>query len=409
MSLQSQPGLLIPHLFRTEFRKIVSALVRKLGLSHLQDAEDIVSETFLIAAETWGIKGIPENPPAWLHQVAKNKAKDYLRRKIHFQDSITPNLKADSQPFEIELNEAIFQDSQLQMMFAICHPNLSPDAQIGLCLRILCGLGIDEIASAFQANKETINKRLFRARESLREIKPVLDISNPTQLQNRVNSVATTLYLLFNEGYASATNSNAINHSICFEAIRLAQILHSNQQFALPQIEALLALMSFHFARFPARADQDGNLIELDNQDQSLWDKRFLNQAQHYLNLSARGNQVTKFHLEAAIAYYHIVGYYFPDRWSQILNLYNQLLQIEYNPQTEINQIYALYKTHGPTAALQPAQKLNLNQNPYFHSLLAELYHQLSQTDKAQYHHSKALNLAPPAQKRMLQNRFRAQ
>jgi RNA polymerase sigma factor (sigma-70 family) len=162
---------LIPHLFRTEFSKITAVLCKLMGMEHMDSAEDIASETFLSAIETWPYKGLPENPTAWLYTAAKNKAKNYIIRHRLFTDKISPQLKAteaNDTRFEIDLSAKNIQDSQLQMMFAICHPSISIEAQIGLSLRILCGFGIDEIATAFLSNKETINKRLFRAKEKLR-------------------------------------------------------------------------------------------------------------------------------------------------------------------------------------------------------------------------------------------------
>src|SRR5258708_34157694 len=163
---------LIPHLYRTEFRKIAAVLCRSLGIEHISIAEDIVSDTLLLAAETWGLKGIPQNPIAWLYTVAKNKAKDLLKRDAIFSQKISPHIQYttdEKHEIEIDLSVKNIEDSQLQMMFAICYPGIPPEAQIGLSLRILCGFSIDEIADAFLTNKETINKRLYRAKEKLKE------------------------------------------------------------------------------------------------------------------------------------------------------------------------------------------------------------------------------------------------
>src|SRR6478609_8404278 len=161
---------LIPHLFRTEFSKITAVLCKFLGIEHIEVAEDIASETFLSALEVWSYKGIPANPVAWLYTVAKNKAKNLLARNQTFSKKIEPQLKRlpqDNEEINIDLSEKNITDSQLQMLFAICNPSISVEAQIGLALRILCGFGIEEIANAFLTNKETINKRLYRAKEKL--------------------------------------------------------------------------------------------------------------------------------------------------------------------------------------------------------------------------------------------------
>ncbi|HEY2720513.1 MAG TPA: sigma-70 family RNA polymerase sigma factor, partial [Chitinophagaceae bacterium] len=190
---------LIPHLFRTEFRKIAAVLCKVFGIDHIEIAEDIASETFLAAFETWTYRGLPENPTAWLYHVAKNKAKNYLHRNSVFENKIMPDLKKTSQQAdldEVDLSTQNITDSQLQMMFALCHPSISTSAQVGLSLRILCGFGIEEIADAFLTNKEAINKRLFRAKETLRNEGIRIELPPSAEIDARLNSVLTTIYLL---------------------------------------------------------------------------------------------------------------------------------------------------------------------------------------------------------------------
>ena len=193
---------LIPHLFRTEFRKITAVLCKHFGIEHIETAEDIASDTFLSAVETWTYKGLPVNPTAWLYTVAKNKAKNYFHRTNIFSERIAGELKRSSiqtEESEINLSEENITDSQLQMLFAICTPSIPSEAQIGLALRILCGFGINEIATAFLTNTETINKRLFRAKEKLRTEKVKIEFPGEAEINNRLETVLTTLYLLFSE------------------------------------------------------------------------------------------------------------------------------------------------------------------------------------------------------------------
>lgn len=216
---------LLPHLFRTEYRKITAVLYKHFGFEHPEIAEDIASDTFLTATEVWGLKGLPDNPVAWLYTVARNKAKDYLRRNKLFAEKITGNLQAayeGSEEIVIDLSDEHIRDSQLQLMFAICQPILPPEAQIGLALRILCGFGINEIADAFLSNKESINKRLFRAKEKLREQNVKIEFPPPSQIGTRIQAVLTTLYLLFNEGYYSSSKDTTLRKDLCLEALRLA-------------------------------------------------------------------------------------------------------------------------------------------------------------------------------------------
>ena len=201
------------------------------GIEHIEVAEDIASDTFLSAVETWSYKGLPQNPTAWLYTVAKNKAKNYLHHNAIFTQKIAPQIKhtsATAQENEIDLSEKNITDSQLQMLFALCHPSIPAEAQIGLSLRILCGFGIDEIANAFLTNKETINKRLFRAKEKLRTEKVQIEFPSATEINKRLETVLTTLYLLFNEGYFSESSNSVLREDLCLEAMRLTYLLIEN-------------------------------------------------------------------------------------------------------------------------------------------------------------------------------------
>jgi len=222
---------LIPHLFRTEYRKIVAVLTKHFGFEQIEIAEDIASDTFLTAAEKWEQKGIPPNPAAWLYYVAKNKARNYLRRNILFTDKIAPILPypvSDSSEADIDLSPENINDSQLQMMFAICHPSIPVTAQIGLSLRILCGFGIEEIADAFLTNKETINKRLSRAKEKLRAERINMEMPALPEMGQRLEAVLTTIYLLFSEGYYSSSANKTLRKDLCLEAMRLCYMLVEN-------------------------------------------------------------------------------------------------------------------------------------------------------------------------------------
>ena len=233
---------LIPHLFRTEYRKIVSVLSKRFGFDQVEIAEDIASETFLSAAQIWGMNGLPPNPVAWLYQVAKNKAKNHLQRESVFDTKIIPELKkgmSDRVEPEIDLSPRNIIDSQLQMMFAICNPVISAEAQIGLSLRILCGFGIEEIADAFLTSRETISKRLTRAREKLRGENIKIEMPDAAQIEARLENVLTTIYLLFNEGYYSLSQNQTLRKDLCLEAMRLCMMLVENNSTNQPQVNAL--------------------------------------------------------------------------------------------------------------------------------------------------------------------------
>lgn len=390
---------LLPHLFRTEYRKITAVLCKLFGIEYIEIAEDIASDTFLIASETWGLKGMPENPVAWLYTVAKNKAKDYLKRNKIFNEKVAREIKfinTETNEIEIDLSESNILDSELQMMFAVCHPSIPAESQVGLALRILCGFGINEIADAFLTNKETINKRLFRAREKLRAEKVKIEFPGETEIIRRLEAVATTLYLLFNEGYYSSSQDKSLRKDLCLEAMRLTYLLTENSQTNQPFINALFSLMCFHASRFDARTGSDGEIVLYQQQDEMLWDKELINQGEYFLNRAATGNEISKYHLEAGIAYWHTNKADTKEKWENILQLYNRLLQIEYSPMAALNRTYALSKANGKPVAIIEAEKLNLKNNHLYHSLLAELYSGVDNT-KALMCLQTALSLAKSA------------
>ena len=366
---------LLPHLFRTEFRKISTVLCKHFGIEHIETAEDIASETFLSALESWPHKGVPENPKAWLYAVAKNKAKNIKIRQRNFEENISKEvLKETANTIEIDLSEKNIFDSQLQMLFAICHPTIPKESQISLALRILCGFGIDEIASAFLTNKETVNKRLTRAKDKLRKEHISIEFPPEKDIKIRLNSVFLTLYLLFNEGYYSENQEITIREELSFEAIRLTEMLLSNPTTNLPETNALYALICFHSSRFGARKNQNGETVLYHDQDESLWEKALIQKGAIHLHNASNGDSASKFHIEAGIAYWMTIKNDTKEKWEQVLKLYNLLLFTEYSPIAALNRTFALSKVHGKQIAIKEAEKLNLSNNPFYFSLLGELY-----------------------------------
>jgi RNA polymerase sigma factor (sigma-70 family) len=387
---------LLPHLFRTEYRKIVAVLGRFFGFEQFSLAEDIASDTFLIAAETWGLKGLPENPVAWLYTVAKNKALDQVKRNSNFQKKILGLRVSDPRSIpemDIDLSDENIKDSQLQMMFAVADPVLSLESQIALTLRILCGFGIDEIADAFLTSKETIHKRLARAKEKLRSAKIKIALPPADELNQRVDGVLRSLYLLFNEGYYSSNRDTVLRKDFCLEAMRLTLLLIENEKIDKPESDALFALMCFHASRFDARTDENGEIVRYDEQDTSLWNEELIAQGNVYLNKASRGKALSRYHIEAAIAYWHTEKNESEGKWEHILQLYNQLLCMEYSPVSALNRTYALAKTNGKKAAIEEAEKLGLTDNHLYHVLLGYLYTGNDKT-KALRHLNTALKLA---------------
>lgn len=395
---------LIAGLFRSEFAKMVAVLSRHFGLAHIEIAEDIVSETFLTAAEAWGQKGTPENPVAWLYAVAKQKTLYYFRRNKIFDEKIAPRL-ASEQPLvhedkEPDFSPAAILDSQLKMLFAVCNPAIQSEAQIGLALRILCGFGIEEIAEAFLSNKETINKRLYRAKEKLRSEKIELELPAAADLLQRLDNVLHIIYLVFNEGYYSRTQNEILRRDLCYEAMRLGTMLSEFGPTALPETHALLALMCFHASRFAAREGADSPVLYAE-QNESLWDQDLIGQGIRFWERSATGAKLSPYHLEAGIAFWHCRKTDADGKWPAILELYDQLLAVRYSPAAALNRIYALFRVHGAEQALAAAEKLNLSHSHFFHVLLAELT-QATDTRLAVAHLQRAKMLAHTETERAL-------
>jgi RNA polymerase sigma factor (sigma-70 family) len=395
---------LIRDLFKTEYSKILAVLCKLFGSAHLELAEDIVNDTFLAAMETWDSSGIPENPAAWLYTVAKNKTKDHFKRDKIFFDKVAAELLPQTEPdagIDIDLSVQNIADSQLQMIFVVCNPVIPQEAQIGLALRILCGFGIEEIAAAFLTNKENISKRLYRAREKLRTENIIAEVPASQQLGKRLEAVLLTFYLLFNEGYYSSVRDQTIRKELCLEAMRLTHLLLGNALTNTPAVNALMSLMCFHASRFEARVSARGENILYEDQDRSLWDDGLIARGHHYLIESARGEEISKYHLEASIAYWHATKIEREDKWQHILQLYNKLLLIDYSPILALNRTYALAKANGKAIAIVEAEKLSLADHHLYHSLLGYLYTDMD-NKTALVHYEKAMGLARNKQERLL-------
>lgn len=402
----------LKHLFQQEFSKMVAVISKLFGLQHIEIAEDIVSETFLQATETWDSKGVPANPTAWLYAVAKQKTLYHFRRNKIFEKKIVPALISQEEKelpaIEPDFSMQNIKDSQLQMLFAICDPAIASEAQIGLALRILCGFGIDEIAEAFLSNKEAINKRLFRAKEKLRAEKVQLEMPPPDQLAKRLDNVLHIIYLLFSEGYYSKTQNQVLRQELCIEALRLGILLADNETTNLPKTNALIALMCFHASRFNARLASDQSLTLYDQQDETLWNQSMIGQGINFLDRSLQGHEISSYHLEARIAYWHCIKDDSREKWEDILQLYNQLLMVNYSPGVALNRTYALYKVYDAESALIEAEKLKLDNNHFYFVLLGELYKTIDKT-KAKSHFQKAFSLAKTdAEKTLIREKMEA-
>ena len=360
---------LLSDLFRKEYAKMVAVLCRHFGFSHLEIAEDIVSDTFLKAYELWETQPLPTNPTAWLYTVAKNKAKDYEKHVAIFQNKVKKTLTPTEISEELTFETSEINDSQLEMLFNICDPSISVVSQISLALQILCGFTVEEIANALLTPVETIKKRLFRAKSKLREHHFQIKTVSSADIQARLETVLRCLYLFFNEGYFSETNSQFIRKEFCKEALRLTLLLVEHPQTDTPQVNALLSLMCFQSSRLEARTSATGENTLYEQQDKSKWDKDLIDRGNYYLVKACEGSQVSKYHLEAGIAYWHTTPTD-ENKWEYILRLYNQLIIIEYSSVIALNRTFAHGKVYGKEKAIVEAEKLGLEDNHYYHELL---------------------------------------
>lgn len=383
---------------------MTAVLCRHFGLHHMDIAEDIASDTFLKASEHWALNGIPDNPTAWLYTVARNKAKDYFKRTAIFETKVRNEIIPESieNEGEFDYNGRIIADSQLAMIFAVCNPANPSESQICLALQILCGFSVEEIADAFLTKIETIRKRLQRGRKNLRNNSFQITTLNETDIRSRLPIVLRTLYLLFNEGYFSKTSSKQVRIELCSEAMRLTLLLTENPLTNTPQVNALLALMCFQSSRLDARTDVRGEAILFDEQDKSRWDQSLIQRGNYYLVNATDRQEVSKYHLEAGIAYWHTAPAD-DSKWTHILQLYNQLIVVEYSPITALNRVFAFAKVHGKDKAILEAEKLGLEQNSYYHALLGYLYAQTAAA-KSIAHYEQAIQLTKsPTEKRTWQ------
>ncbi|NQX40825.1 RNA polymerase subunit sigma [Pedobacter steynii] len=372
---------------------MTAVLCRHFGMKYIEIAEDIASDTFLKASENWAINGIPKNPAAWLYTVAKNKTKDHFKRAAIFENQVRNELikgkLQEEQHFEFDSQQ--IADSQLAMIFAVCNPANSAEAQICLALQILCGFSVEEIANAFLAKPETIKKRLLRARANLRNDSFQLINLTEADIKSRIETVLKTLYLVFNEGYFSKTNDQLIRKDLCSEAVRLALVLLENPLTNTPKSNALLALMCYQSSRLDARISHTGEAIAYGQQDSRLWDQSLIDRGNYYLINAFDGPEISKYHLEAGIAYWHSTPAD-ETKWQHILQLYDQLMITAYSPIIALNRTFALAKVHGYEKAISEAEKLDMNDSNYYHQLLGYLYAD-KDVEKAIHHYRLAIKM----------------
>lgn len=392
----------IDNLFRREAGKITAVLTRVFGINNLELVEDVVQDTLLKALQQWPLGGIPENPEAWIYKAARNKAVDILRKeklKDKYSSDLSYLYKSEwtlSKTISEVFSENEIKDDQLRMIFTCCHPAVPVESQVALALKTLCGFGIKEIAKAFLLNEETIAKRITRAKAVLRNDNVRFQIPAGDELKERLSIVLSTLYLLFNEGYNSMDEETLIREDLIAEAIRLTLLLCDHKLTDTPAVHALLSLMLFHTARIPARSDNLGNIFLLEEQDRRLWNRSIINEGIRHMGLSAEGDEVTEYHLEAGIAYFYTTAESFEKtEWEKILRIYDLMYEMNNSPVVGLNRAIVFAQVHGPIAGIEEIKKLEdntLDKYYLYHSALGEMYSRESNYLQAEEHLRKRLN-----------------
>jgi len=395
---------------------MIAALTRVFGVHNLALAEDVVQEAFCRAVEVWRLRGVPENPPAWLMATAKNLALDTLRRRRTAR-TYAPELGRllDSEWTRASVVEELFaagaiKDDLLRMMFSCCHPRLREEAQVALVLHILCGFSVGETAAAFVISRPAMEKRIARAKKILAASKKLFDVTAGPEFLARLPAVHSALYLLFNEGYHGASAETAVRAELCREAVRLVKVLIAHPRGATSATYALAALMSLHAARLPARVDEEGNLVALSDQDRCQWDRALISEGLKFLELSASGGNFTEFHIEAAIAAIHARA---PDAaetdWKTIVSLYDALMEARPSPIVALNRAIAIAQNEGPDRGLVAinsiADKDRLATYPFYPAAIGELELRRGRPDAARRHFRTARSLARNAMERQFFNR----
>jgi RNA polymerase sigma-70 factor (ECF subfamily) len=387
----------VDDVYRSESRRVFATLIRLLGDFDL--AEEALHEAFAAAVEQWTRDGMPSHPRAWLVSAGRFKAIDTMRRRIRLDASLAARattLEQATAPLG-ETDDVEIEDDRLRLIFTCCHPALSPDAQVAMTLRAVCGLTTEEIAHAFLTAPPTLAQRIVRAKRKIRDARIPYEVPSAKELPDRLDAVLRVVYLVFNEGYAASSGSSLTRHDLSAEAIRLGRLLVE----LLPEPEAvgLLALMLLHDSRRAARTSRTGDLVLLDDQDRSLWNRDQITEGVSLLERARSSDRVGPYTIQAAIAAMHAQA---PSsaatNWDQIVRLYDLLLQANPSPVVELNRAVAVAMRDGPLAGLARIDAIltrgDLGNYHLAHAARAALCRQLGRTAEARASYERALALA---------------
>lgn len=396
---------------------MVATLTRIFGPHRLDLVEEMVQDALVKALELWPFQGIPQNPSAWLIQVAKNRALDAIRREHSLAEKLPDLARAFPEqimPAAGSEDRDVFDDDQLSMMFLCCHPSLSPELRVALTLKTVAGFSAREIARAFLGQEATIAQRLVRGKRQIREQQIQFEMPTGRDLGERLDSVLEVLYLLFNEGYSAHEGEALLRADLCDEAIRLARLITTHPASDVPKTRALLALFLLQGSRLAARVSAEGHLFLLRDQDRSLWDRELIAEGLAELDRSAAGDEVTTYHLQAGIAAQHaLASSYDSTDWVDITEQYDELYAIDPSPIIALNRAIALSRVKGPEAGLAAIGEIErhprLLQYHLLPATLGELFSEMGDKEKAAANYRAALELSCTApERRLLEDRLKA-
>ena len=403
---------LLDSLYRVDSRRILATLIRLLGDFDL--AEEAMHEAFAAALSTWPTSGVPGNPRPWLISTARFKAIDTLRRQAKFdasQDELVRHLEAQWGSAESSNDEDSFEDDRLRLIFTCCHPSLAPEARVALTLREVCGLTTEEIAKAFLITPRTLAQRIVRAKAKIRETPILYEVPSPDELPERLGAVLQVIYLVFNEGYSAAAGAEVTRAELTNEAIRLGRLLTELQPE--PEVIGLLSLMLLQETRHAARTSPTGELILLEHQDRSLWNREQIAEGVALLEKALKSHRFGSYTLQAAIAAVHAEAESTAATdWRRIVELYDRLLQIQPSPVVQLNRAVAIAMRDGPEVGLTHIDAVlehgELANYHLAHSARADMYRRLGRTAEARSSYEKALALTQQEPERQfLQERIR--
>ena len=410
-----EPRQIVDHLFRHESGRMVAVLTHIFGMHNLDLVEDVVQDAFVKAVQSWTYTSVPDNPAAWLMQVAKRKAIDILRRNARGTEILSQVTGQTDYAFGLDefFHEDEIADSQLRLIFACCHPSLKPSDQVALTLKTASGFGIREIARALMVSEDNVKQRLFRARKYIKDNDIDMHIPTGAEMSERLATVHTVIYLIFNEGYSSAKGDEVIRRDLCAEAMRLAKLLFEHKRGGQGSTCALLALMCFHAARFDARLGLDDQIVLLHEQDRSIWDGELLKVGKHYFHKALQIGPTTVYHIEMLIASQHV--WHEVDRidWPRLRKLYEVLYDVKPSPVIKLNMLVVVLRQGDLEAASKLAEELTsadqLQKNHLLYAVLSE-YHQYAGNYKEAVHSiEKAIELGrTSSEKKLLRRRLKA-